>query len=153
MNIVFKYLDRSCLDEDGLKRIIKKYGSALKYDVVVVFDLRIRDFGTYEFSSTKRKHIIRISPIKCCYNDDGSRKNKSVEKYEVISALIHELRHAQQKEELGHEFWSKKYSLRSDIISKFASDFYSPCEVDARLYENRNILQAVELYNSLCYSK
>lgn len=105
-----------------------------------------KTIGYYVFDVKKRTHIIRVSPR---LNKAKTNGDVNAEKYQLVSTVLHELRHAQQKEELGVEFWRKHYNNAADVIQPAFSDFYSECEIDARTFENANVLSAVEFYTSL----
>jgi hypothetical protein len=148
MKVTIKNSDRTSLNKGILLKLIKKYCQSVKQDIVVSFDHRIKTFGYYVYDTKKKKHIIKISVHGCTYSDRGTKLDKEAEKYATISTLLHELKHAIQKEECGKSFWNKDYSSALDVINPEAADFYSVCEIEARIYENKNILQAVEFYNS-----
>jgi hypothetical protein len=104
-------------------------------------------FGQYKFNDEKKIHIIRISPRRHKYK---TYSDENAQKFQFISTTLHELRHASQKEELGTTmFWSRSYGYSKQIDNPNFSEFYSKCEVDARIYENKHVLPAVEAYNIL----
>jgi hypothetical protein len=109
----------------------------------------LKDFGQYKFHEEKKVHIIRISPSRHKYR---TYSDENAQKFQFISTTLHELRHASQKEDLGAEFWSKSYSYSKQIDNPDFSEFYSKCEVDARIYENKHVLPAVEAYNLLLHN-
>jgi len=147
MEIYIRHLYKTCLQESAYIKLIKKYASKLEYDILIVFDLRIKDYGNYIFDSKKKLHSIKISPNKCGFTDEGVKLDDGAEKYHLISTTIHEIYHALQYEELGREFWNKKYGCATEITHPDTADFFSKCEIDARAYENKNLLQAVEYYS------
>lgn len=147
MEITFRHLYRTCLDESAYIKLIKKYSAKLEYPVLIVFDLRIKDYGNYIFDSNKKIHCIKISPNECGFTSEGVKLDEAAEKYHLISTTIHELYHAQQYEALGREFWNKKFSCASEIEHASTADFFSKCEIDARTHENKHLLAAVEYYN------
>lgn len=106
----------------------------------------LKIFGQYKFDFEKKQHIIRISPKK---NKHKTYSDENAQKFQFISTTLHELKHAMQKEEFGAGFWSKAYSSSKQINEPDFSEFYSKCEVDARVFENENVLSAVETYNKL----
>jgi hypothetical protein len=99
----------------------------------------LKIIGQYIFDAKKRTHIIRISPK---LNKAKTNGDSNAEKYQLVSTVLHEVRHAQQKEERGMEFWRKRYNTAVDVIHPAFSDFYSECEIDARTFENANVLSA-----------
>lgn len=118
--------------------------------------IELKIIGQYSFDPLKRLHVIRISPKKSkIIQEDSMDENiytvknvdKNGEKYQAISTTLHELKHAMQKEEMGQNFWDKKYACAKDIKNSSLSDFYSQCEVEARSFENLNIIAAIEFYN------
>ena len=148
MNVKLKYLDRTCLQEDAFIKLVRKYGSKLTHDVLIIFDLRIKDFGLYMFDGKKKIHTIQISPTRCNLSFEGTKLDPAATKYHLISTAIHELFHAQQYENMRGSFWSKKYRCADEISNAGVAEFFSVCEVEARTHENQNILQAVEYYTS-----
>jgi hypothetical protein len=66
--------------------------------------------------------------------------------------LLHELKHAQQKEEMRQNFWKDKNCKNAEIQEESLSTEYSTVEIQARIHENKNILEAVEYYNE-CLKK
>jgi len=154
MNIKIRYFKRTSLEKKAFEKVIRKYAK-LKYDILIVFDLRIKCFGTHAWNDKKRCHIIRISPTKCKIHIDednlsGVRLGPAAEKYRIISTLLHELRHAQQKEELGSRYYNEKYDSIEEITNPQVASWYSECERDARIFEDKNIESAVELYDLSC---
>lgn len=73
--------------------------------------------------------------------------DKNGEKYQALATTLHELKHAIQKEELGLDFWKRNYSCAIEIKDTSLADFYSQCEIEARSFENSNILLGVSIYN------
>ena len=60
-------------------------------------------------------------------------------KYNVISTLIHELRHGFQKEDLGEKYEEEDWLLNPEIPNMEIAAWYSECEIDARIFENENV--------------
>jgi HSP90 family molecular chaperone len=148
MNIEIRHLDRTFLQEEALLKVIKKYSHNLNYNILISFDKKISGYGLYNFDLKKKCHIIKISLTNCCFTENEERLDTNSEKYNLISTLIHELCHANQKETLGStKFWSNKYGCAKFVKNEFLAGFYSKSEVEARIYENKHVLQAVELYN------
>jgi len=145
--IIFKHIERTALEEEALSKLIRKHTSTQK-DILVVFDKRMKDtYGSYIWNSEKNLHEIRISPVKFEYKD------RTYKIYEMISTIIHECKHLQQREDLGHQtFNSKKFGCNRDIKHKEASELYSQCEVEARIYEAKNVLESVDFYYQHCKS-
>lgn len=148
MEIKIKNLYRTCLDERAFEKLIKRYCKKFKYDILIVFDLRIRDYGNYNFDATKSRHIVKISPNSCGFSDDGVKLDFGAEKYLLIATLLHELRHASQYEKMGrNKFWNEKFGCTNEIQHPSSNEYFSLCEVDARAFENKHILSAVKYYN------
>jgi len=150
MSIEIRYLDRTCLTEEAFYEVVYSYIKSLKIenDVRIVFDLRIIDFGFHIWEPESNQHIIRISPTKC-QQERGVKLHSTSEKYRVISTLLHELKHAQQKEKLGwHKYFSEGYRNVKGIKNTTISNWYSECERDARMFEDKHIEEAVEIYDS-----
>ena len=149
MNIFIKYIERTSFVESVLKRVIKKYICKTKNDVFVIFDKRCSIFGSYAFNIKKQVHEIRL----------GVNKNKKLlskkdlppsdEKYVFISTLLHEIKHLNQREEMGKDFWNKDFGLNKNIKNMELAERYSKCESEAREFEEKNVLKAVEFYDSL----
>lgn len=138
MMVKINNIDRTCLDESAYKKVIWKYSTNLMHDVLIVFDGRLKDQGSWFFK--KKKHIIRICP------SFADKSDKVGSYYHLISTTLHELRHAQQYEEQKKTFWNKKFSLTEGVKDPTDSRFFSKCEIDARIYENQNIVNAVAYY-------
>lgn len=141
MKLELRYIDRTKLDTKAYGKLVRKYAK-LKHKIIIIFDKKIKTYyGQYSFDSEKKMHTIRIS----------LKKNKSTdpvaEKYQLISTTLHELAHAKQKEELGVSYWSRSQNYNDDIANKGMSELYSSLEVQAREYENKNILDAVAYYD------
>lgn len=153
MEIEVRHIDRVNLEVEPFKKVVKKYVRTDK-EILIVFDKRITSFGVHQYDSKTKKHIIRISPDKVarpagyCHNCSDSFSDPSAIKYNVISTLVHELGHINQFEELGWQtYLSHKFSCQRDIKNSDWADYYSPAEQDARRYEHKHSLQAVEYYN------
>jgi hypothetical protein len=154
--VATRYIERTSLDEAAFVKTIKKYAKLLKlsHDISIVFDMRLACYGIHCWDSSKKIHLIRISPTRCKFQLEGEspvRLGPAAEKYKILSTLLHELRHAQQKEELGHnKFYSKNYGSVKEIKNPEASTYFSECERDARIFEDTYIDEAVEYYDSSC---
>lgn len=145
MNIRIRHLDRTCLDELAYRKLIERYSLQLQYDILIVFDMRIKNYyGDYEFNSDKKIHNIAISLNRCKYEDEV-RVDEGGEKYNLISTTIHELYHAKQYEKLGSKLFCKPCK---DIKNKELASLYSDCEIEARVFENKNLLEAVQYYDA-----
>jgi hypothetical protein len=138
--VEIRYIEKTSLNEASYLKLVRRF-KKIKHNLVIVFDRRIKSFGTHIYDSKKRTHIIRISPKV------NSNQDKGVEKYHLLSTTLHELHHAQQKENKGAEYWSKKYRQAIDVENSFYSDYFSECELEARAYEHQNTAKAIELYN------
>ena len=156
-----RYLDRMNIEEDAYFSFLEKYIRTLKlkHKILIVFDLRLKDFGSYWWNGDIRTHIIRISPKRCQHRreenyEDGwvelVRVGPASEKFQVISTTIHELFHAHQKESKGSSFDNVSFDGVKEITNPDISSWYSECEIEARIYENKNIKAAVEYYDSYC---
>lgn len=130
----------ACLDEVAYLKLVRRF-KKINHKLIIVFDERIKCYGQHMFDSKKRIHTIRISPKV------NSNPDKGTEKYHFLSTTLHELRHAQQKEIKGQEFWSKKYREAADIENPAYAEYFSECELDARAYEAQNTAKAIELYS------
>ena len=108
-------------------------------------------YGTYrEVLNENNRHVgheIELSLILC-----GSGKKKMLKIYQYISTLLHELRHLYQREKFGpKKFSSKEFDCNKNMtFEDFDSLVFSESETDARMYENKHILPAVEFYNNVC---
>jgi len=149
MQVEVRYIERVSLYEEPFIRVVQEYTKKLKHNFVVVFDLRLKNFGTHMWDADKKIHIIRLSPVLCKFKKNV-RLGPIAEKYRIIGSLLHEIRHAQQYEELGDKFWNKKYVKVKAITNPDVSDWYSECERDARIYEDLHIKDAIILYDSSC---
>lgn len=149
MRIEVRHIDRTPLLEGPLINLIRKYAKTEK-NILIVFDKRIKDCGTYMYNGDKKRHEIRISPEQ--QNKifaQASPSPEEVEKYCIISTILHEIRHLQQWEERGVSFWNKDFSTNQEIQDKSISVEFSQCELDAKTYENEKLLDAVKYYNSI----
>lgn len=144
-NIEVRHCERTCLNAQAYIKLIETYAN-LKNKIIICFDKRIKAFGQYAFDANKKAHIIRISPKE---NKKNTNFDENAQKFQLISTTLHELRHAMQKEDLGVTFWSKSYNYSKQISNPNFSEFYSQCEVDARIYESTNVLDAVDVYNNI----
>lgn len=131
---------------EPLKKLIYKYARSLKLkkDVVVVFDKRVtKQAGYHHLDLETQKHIIQIAPKCEGYND------KVVLKYALISYILHELKHAQQREVHGYQYWnnSREFAFIPQIQHTALSQYYSKCEAEARTYQNKHMHNAVDFYD------
>lgn len=149
MNFVVRNIERTCLNSEAYVKLLRKFGVGIENDVVISFDLRLKNYGSYRYNSSKKKHIILISPTECKKEEDVKLSSMD-ETYNLISTTLHELKHAMQQEELKAALWSKKYSCAKHVRNPLMAEFYSVSEVDARVFENKSLLSAVEFYNSCC---
>jgi Ca2+-binding EF-hand superfamily protein len=129
--------------------MVKRY-SKLEHDILIVFDKRISCFGMHTYDHVKQLHTIRISPLINVLNEKGTFLDEGAEKHNIISTLLHEICHAQQREFLKQSFQRYDYHTSRDIRNPEMAEYYSKCELEARTYECENILDAVELYDSSC---
>lgn len=139
-----KYIERTPLNKEAYIKLVKKYAKT-QLDIHICFDKRLTvSYGLYDFDSKRQRHRIQISLSQLKFHDvEGTI-------YSMICATLHELCHANQKEELGRSFGKKQYNCAEDIKSNNLSEFFSELEIDARTFENKNVLEAVEYYNSCC---
>lgn len=138
--IVIRNIQRTNLREYSLAKLVKKFSKSEK-DISITFDARISDFGSYIYNGEKQRHEIKISSKTFQFNDPSSKT------YELIGTILHELKHVQQQEDLGtRSFFSEKFALNKCIKNEAAATYYSLCEVEARLFEEKNVLSAVEYY-------
>ena len=147
MKVEYRHLDRTCLDEIALSKLLKRYTKNFKYDILFVFDLRIKDYGNYIFDISNNRHWIKISPNQCGFTDAGIKLEPEAEKYNLLATILHEVRHAQQYEKMGYKFWNSKFSCTAEIKNPDSSEYFSEIEVAAREFENKHILNSVEYYN------
>ena len=163
--IEIRNLDKVCLDEAAYRKLVEKYSSRLKHKVCITFDSRVTDcFGLYIFDNKNKIHIIKISPKKCCFNEKRSRiakvsskkyrfdvKNikldRNAQKYNIVSTTIHELYHAWQKEKEGKKFYNNEFGDASNVRNTELRRLYSRCEVETRMYENKNLMKAIKFYD------
>lgn len=144
MSIVFRHLDRVPLDEVATLKVVKKFGK-LKKPVVISFDNRIKLCGLWQYKADKHNsyHLIKISPIEnMCNNETGALLSDKVQVYELISTILHELRHGQQ--------WENNFSWNGrnhKVKGTFYQEWWSESEIDARTFEHANIAQAIEYYD------
>lgn len=144
--IEIRHHERVSVDRLALEKVIKKF-SKVKNNVVVSFDNRISDYGQYFFEPKKKAHTIKISPRKNILDTNGSLLSSESSKYQIISTLLHEMRHAQQKESVGSVFNRFSYYFNKRIKETYFSYFFSECELDARKYEVTHINSAIKMYN------
>lgn len=139
------------LEVCAFRRVIFRFCKTKKY-IKICFDHRMtQTYGTYkEIISEKNRHIgheIKLSLPLC-----GSGKRKMIKIYQYISTLLHELRHLYQREKFGSKkFSSKEFDCNKNMAyDDFYSLVFSESETDARMYENKYVLPAVEYYNNVC---
>lgn len=143
--ITFRNTHHTSLNNQGLITVVAKYAKQLKLckNIDIVFDKRlVKVNGYHSFNVSKQCHLIQISP-RLDENECGIAF-----KFKIISVILHELRHAQQRERNHHMVHaSKKKSFASNISSLELASWYSIQETDARSYENKNIHGAVKIYD------
>jgi hypothetical protein len=147
--ISVRHIDRTRIQEEPFIAMVKKY-SKLEHDILIVFDRRLSCFGMHTYDHTKQLHTIRISPEINGLNSDGVPLDAGAEKHNIISTVLHEICHAQQRESLKQSFHKDDYHASRDIRNPERAEYYSRCELEARSYECDNVLEAVELYDSSC---
>ncbi len=149
MAVKIRGIEKTCLDEGALLAVVSKHYRSDK-NLEIVFDRRIKDsYGWFAYDADRKLNLIRVSPILHQYQDCDVRKPISAEaqKYKYISTILHELRHTQQLDELGSYYYSKEY-CRNKLAEAHHAYYYTEREVDARTYELKHVLSAVEIYNS-----
>ena len=143
--IEIRNIDKTPLNKVGLIKLIRRYAKGKK-DILLSFDGRISCFGDYNYNSEKKRHEIRVSTKVSQFKQDPAAKI-----YDLISTILHELKHLQQQEEVGTKtFYSKHFSYNTDIKLEEASDYFSVREAEARTFEEKNLLDAVNFYWKSC---
>ena len=109
----------------------------------------------YTYCNRTKRHLIKISTQHNKFDDDlGLALEQALPEdaqcMNYLSSFLHEVRHTQQMEEKGAAaFYAEKYNHNKFIRDKdFAADS-SECELDARAYENKNLMEAAEYYNRI----
>lgn len=153
MEITIKHIENTILDEKATLELVKKY-CKLKKDVYISFSTHLKDYGYYQWDKKNKRHTIFINYENC--KKDFLRKSKQeydtdIQLHLLIGTILHELRHAQQKEKLKYKFKDDKYTCTVYIEDFSYSEYFSRCETDARVYENRHLNNAIELYHSYCH--
>ena len=123
--ITFRNAHHTNLDKSGLIAVVAKYAKHLKLqkNIDIVFDKRLaKVIGYHSFNADKQCHQIQISPAL-----DDNECNAAF-KFRIISTILHELRHAQQREQNHHMVHSsKKQSFVSEIADpELASAIHVP---------------------------
>lgn len=121
---------------------LKPHLDKLDNSVSVIFDNRIKVYAVY-YGCSNKTHLIRVSP-----NNNTILGDLNASLHVYLGTIIHELKHAIQSEQLGERAYNA-LNFRSAVTIKNSkySDFYSVCEVEARLYELKHVLKAVKVYN------
>lgn len=144
--IDIRNIQHTSLDFFALKKLLEKYIKSLhlKNNISLVFDKRLTGpTGAYHYYFKRNKsHVIRVWPEDKCSGSDA-------EVYVLISYILHELKHAEQVEKHGYRRYArgKGFAFNPKIKDKTWSAYYSQCEIEARVYENKNLQEAVEFYN------
>ena len=145
--IKINHIERTPLKKEGLSLMIESIFKS-KNSILISFDNRISDLGSYHFDAINKVHIILISPIINWISPDLEIYSEQYAKRKFVSTLLHELRHAFQRETMGmSKFRSEKFSI--DPTKKTIEDkiYFSPCEKDARDFEKKNIQRALKIYH------
>ena len=138
--ITIQKIERTNLSEAALVKLIKKFSNPKK-DLRLTFDARISDHGSYTYNIKKKRHEIKVSSRVFQF------RSRSSKPYELIGTIIHELKHVQQQEDLGtNTFFSEKHFLNKCIKNEAAAAYYSTAEIEARIFEEKNLLAAVDFY-------
>lgn len=142
--IEIRNIEKTKFHKEALLKVIKKFSKSEK-DIVLSFDNRVTSLGYYIYNQKKRRHDIKICSKNLHFEDDMANV------YELIGTILHELKHLQQQEDLGTPaFGSFKFSCNKRIKDPAASDFYSDREIEARVFEESNLKEAVEYYCKNC---
>lgn len=150
MKLQIRYISRTCLNEEVYRKFVKKYSRGIRQKILISFDLKIKNYGQHDYNEKKKTHIIKISPQTCGFSSDLQKLDDIAELYNLLASTLHELHHAKQLENLGKEkFLDDSFSSTPEVKNEQISDFYSLCEVETRIYENKMILKAVKYYNKL----
>lgn len=146
MRISIRNIEKSELSEGAYLRLVEHFCQELKLkkDVSISFDDRLTCYGLSYFDNAKDRHIVRISPKK--NKEAGS--DFEAKKWDFISTTIHELRHLYQHEVQKSSKKSNRHT--SKIKNEKSKTWYSEDEIDARLYEDQNIYDAVKIYDLAC---
>jgi len=135
------------LKYEPFAKTVKRYVRYLKLkcDIFVSFDRRLsKADGYYRYDFYSRRHKIQLNPYT-------TETEIAFVKWTLISTLLHELKHAQQIERLGFDFYtSRSFRYAQDIRRVENSEYFSECEICARAYENQHIVRAVDFYNDCC---
>lgn len=152
MLVKIKYINKTILILEPFIKIVEKF-NLLKKDVCISFDNRLNCYGNYLWNNKKQIHHIKISPC-CCSNILKNDKKIELDKmskiYNYISTTLHELKHAEQREHMGDNFFNTSFNHASKIKNSSLAEWYSRCEIEARTYENNCIHSAVEMYLRGC---
>jgi hypothetical protein len=153
INIDIRYIDRTCLEYKPFYALVKKYSKDLKNNIRIVFDKRIVSMGTYIYDYKNKIHIIKISPEKNRYHTRLNPIYKTIkldlaaEKYNLIGTVLHEIKHALQLQSMGSLYERYNFNYIKEISNQEISEWYSECEIEARIFESRNLHNAIEYYN------
>ena len=147
--VVIKNISKTCLKEQPLLAVIKKHFKSNK-KLEVIFNNKNKDcYGVFETNALKKVHRITISIILHQFEGCDIRKpiDKEYQKYCYISTVLHELRHLQCEEKMGQKYNNKKYSENIKLNNSHARYYFSPREIEARIYEHKHILSAIKIYD------
>ena len=151
--LAIRYIDRVNLKESAFLSVLKKYIKELKLerDISVVFDKRIKGFGSYSYSLKTQSHIIRINPKNREEQENGRAGPwEEADKFNIIATVLHEMYHAHQYEVRGTSYYNSSFEGVRKITNPGWSEWYSHRELEARIFEYKNIREAVRYYNSRC---
>ena len=150
MNVIVKNIDKTSLGEKALVKVVKKFFK-LKKDIFISFDSRLTGaMGSHIYCKEKKRHIIKISILNTKMDNDKILSD-TAEKYNILTVLLHELKHAEQFEKFNKKYWTN--DINKDIKEKELAIEYSKLESEARAYENSHILKAVEFYDQCILKK
>jgi hypothetical protein len=150
MKVKIRHIEKTCLIEEAYVKLIKKYIDTDK-DVTILFDGRMKDYGEYFYNQDKRRHEIKIGLKKnkvSAYNQDRILKEDD-QRYTFIETTLHELKHLMQHEESGRSFYNNDFGTNRDIKDNVLAIEYSQCELEAKEFEKKNILTAVDFYDTV----
>jgi HSP90 family molecular chaperone len=154
MELTLRHTETTILEEKALIEVVKKY-SKLKKDIYISFTTHIQDYGYYYWDKKNKRHTIFINPDLCkrdYFKRSKAEYDKDIQTHLLIGTIIHELRHAQQKEKLKYKYDNDQKYVCTVFIEDFSySEYFSQREADARVYENRHINNAMQLYHSCCH--
>lgn len=133
--IEVRFLERTSLDPSGFTKVVEHFGKRIRLPMIITFDNRPNgNFATHELVNDRHRiHIyVKSFPI---YDAVGMA-------WDFISMLLHEMKHAMQHENAQEN--------KNFIPSKHDEPqyWYSDLEIEARIFQDRNIRQAMRIYGA-----